>query len=405
MTRGADGPICAKRRRLAIVISHPIQYYAPWFAYLAGSGELEVRVFYLWDFGVSENLDTEFGETFRWDVPLLNGYEYEFIENASSDPGTHHYSGLDNPAIVARLKGWTPDAILLFGYSYKTHIRVCFSPSLIRIPILFRGDSHNMSRPSSLKSFLARALRRIVFRRFAGFLAVGEANRSYLIDSGADPSTIVFAPHCVDNDGFRRDASAAQAAAAVWKRELGIPSDATVILFAGKLIPEKRPLDLLRAFLRMRGNASRTVLLFVGSGPLEQELREAAGENVGRDVFFAHFQNQSAMPKVYSAAHLLVLPSASESWGLCVNEAMNFGVPAVVSSVVGCAADLIEPGGTGWTFKTGDVSALASALSDALCDPSRLKATGRRARDRVEGYSYERAKLGLLQALEMILPS
>ncbi len=89
-------------------------------------------------------------------------------------------------------------------------------------------------------------------------------------------------------------------------------------------------------------------------------------------VYFAGFQNQSQMPRTYAAGDLLVLPShgGGETWGLCVNEAMCLGRPAIVSNHVGCGPDLIRPGETGWVFEAGRVDALAAAL------PARLLPTG-----------------------------
>jgi hypothetical protein len=90
-------------RRLAIVLSHPVQYYSPWFRWLRAHTALEFRVFYLWEFGVTAQRDPQFGATFQWDVDLLAGYDSEFVPNVARDPGTHHFRGLDNPQLTARL--------------------------------------------------------------------------------------------------------------------------------------------------------------------------------------------------------------------------------------------------------------------------------------------------------------
>jgi hypothetical protein len=107
--------------RLAIVLSHPVQYYSPWFRWLRRNTSLEFRVFYLWEFGVTPQRDPQFGTSFQWDVDLLAGYDSEFVPNTSRDPGTHHFNGLDNPALTARLAAWRPDAVLLFGYNWRSH--------------------------------------------------------------------------------------------------------------------------------------------------------------------------------------------------------------------------------------------------------------------------------------------
>ena len=111
--------------RLAVVVSHPIQYYAPWFALLAADPGLESKVFYLWDFGIAERHDKGFAQSVRWDLPLLEGYPSCFIPNRSPDPGTHHFGGLDNPKLVSVLLAWRPDAVLLFGYPFPATYACC----------------------------------------------------------------------------------------------------------------------------------------------------------------------------------------------------------------------------------------------------------------------------------------
>jgi glycosyltransferase involved in cell wall biosynthesis len=391
--------------RLAVVLSHPVQYYSPWFRELASAGHLDLRVFYLWNAGVTATRDRGFGESFRWDIPLLDGCASEFVPNVSSDPGTHHAAGLDNPTLVARLRAWNPSAILLFGYTYRSHMRVLLSRRLAHVPLLFRGDSHDMGREATLQSSVGRSIRRVLFRRFSAFLSVGQAHRAYLLHSGVPASRIHHVPHCVDNARFRAAAPEAVAARPAWRASHGIPASARVALFAGKLEPKKAPQLLLRAFLArtpQRSDDDRNVLLFVGSGELEGALRAQAGDRIGRDVFFVPFQNQSVMPTVYAAADLLVLPSASsgETWGLVVNEAMNLARPAIVSDRVGCGPDLVTPGETGWVFPSGDADALGAALRDALSDPARLARMGEAARNRMDAYSYEAASAALETVLD-----
>lgn len=395
------------KRRLAVVVSHPTQYYSPWFRHLAARPEIELKVFYLWDFGVRETRDRKFGTSFIWDIPLLDGYSHEFLPNQSSDPGTHHFKGLDNPSAIGKVHAWHPDDLLLFGYNYVTHLKLLLSPRLRHTRFLFRGDSHELQPASGWRPALSRKLRAIIFRRFSCFLAVGRANQDYFLNSGVRQEQISAVPHCVDNRRFQAAAPQAGTEAADWRGELGISPDATVVLFAGKFETKKRPGDLLAAFLELRkqrGDVEHSqplVLLFVGSGPLEADLRQQAGGQLGKSVVFAPFQNQSQMPKVYATGDLLVLPSfgRGETWGLCVNEAMNLSRPAIVSSHVGCGPDLIIEGETGWTFPAGDPVALAAALAEATSDPRRLHEAGTKAAERISGWSYESAGDALLAAL------
>lgn len=391
--------------RLAIVASHPVQYHAPWFAHLAREPGLEVRVFYLWDFGVRAAVDPGFRQPVRWDVPLLEGYAHEFVPNRGTGAGTAAFFGLWNPALPARLRAWRPDAVLLTTYAYASIAHLLLRWGRGDAPLVIRGDSHRLVPPRGPLAALRRALIAAVFRRMSAALYVGTANRAYFRAHGVPEERLFHSPHAVDNARFLAARAAAEADAPAWRRSLGIADGHRVVLFAGKLEEKKRPLDLLEAFATAR--LERAALLFVGAGELEPRLRAAAR---GRgDVHFAPFQNQSRMPLVYAAGDVLVLPSLgpAETWGLAVNEAMCLGRPAIVSDHVGCAGDLVRPGETGLVFPAGDVAALREALGTALADPARLRAWGEQAGRHVLAYSYENATAGLMAALRhlRVVPS
>ena len=250
------------------------------------------------------------------------------------------------------------------------------------------------------KQRVSGLLRRVLFRRFAGALAVGKGNREYLITNGMCPERIFHAPHSVDNARFRSEASQAEHAAIQLKGNLSIDREAFVFLFVGKFEDKKRPLDLLKAFQRVRGSnpGLNVALVFVGSGALDSDLKHYTNQHAINAVHFIPFQNQSQISRVYMAGDILVLPSLGhgETWGLVVNEVMNCAKPAIVSSHVGCGPDLVMPGKTGWVFPAGDVDALAGVMLEAANDPERCKEYGANAYKHIEGYSYEATTQGLL---------
>lgn len=403
MTVHASTPL-----HVAIVVSHPTQYYAPWFRHIASTGELALKVYYLWDFGVQDRFDPDFGRSLAWDIPLLDGYDWEFVPNVSADPGTTRFGGLDNPDLNNRLAAEQPDAIILFGYAYKTHMRLLLSSRLRHIPILLRGDSHDIARATRLRQRAAQLLRRMLFRRLAGALAVGSANRSYFLAAGMPADNIHMVPHCVDNARFSAAATRADIDASALRAEWGVPQDAVLVMFAGKFEDKKRPLDLLEAFCALEQEpavvAAKPVLVLVGDGAHASRLRARAGGRLGKSVFIVPFQNQSRMPTVYAAADLLVLPSYGngETWGLVINEAMNLGVPCLVSSHVGGGQDLVRPGETGWCFPAGDERALVDTLREAItCGPGQRRGLGDAARRNVQAhFSFEVASAALVGAVE-----
>jgi glycosyltransferase involved in cell wall biosynthesis len=111
--------------------------------------------------------------------------------------------------------------------------------------------------------------------------------------------------------------------------------------------------------------------------------------------------NQTRIAEAYAVADAVVVPSAAETWGLVVNEAMASGLPCIVSDRVGCGPDLVDRGRNGDVFPMGDVGAL-SALMVQYADTGRLNTMGRSAAESVESHSVQAAATALLQAVEMV---
>jgi glycosyltransferase involved in cell wall biosynthesis len=387
-----------------VVLSHPTQYYSPWFQWLKANTSLQFRVFYLWDFGVTEQVDPKFGTAIKWDVDLLSGYECEFVANVSRNPGAESFFGFKNPALSRRLREYDPSALLLFGYKWASHLRVITWARMHGIPILFRGDSNLLGRPS--QSPMVAAALRLLFSQMASFLYVGSANKEYFERFGVSSRKLFFSPHSVNNALFNRN-EASMAKAKEVRRQLGIGISARVLVFAGKLIPAKQPMALLRAFLELRMNS--TALVFVGEGSEKDELASEAakGSSTNVSVHFLPFSNQSEMPARYLLGDVFVLPSDGiwETWGLAVNEAMHMGVPCIVSDRVGCQRDLVLDGETGWVFEANKPGALRSAVSRALSDLGSEERTARiheAVSRRISGYTYLKSADGLMEALSAL---
>ncbi len=387
---------------LAIIASHPIQYYAPLFRCIAQDGYCNIKVFYLWDFGVADRIDQGFRQSFQWDIPLLEGYNFEFVTNSSKNQGTHHIFGLQNPSLTKQVLEFKPDVILLnVSYNYASIYRFLWQLRYIDIPIIFRGDSHRILPKNDLKSNLKRLFIAKIFENFAACLYVGKANYDYFQYHFVPANKLFFTPHAIDRDRFSSLNNEVFEQANIWKQELGIPERDAVILFSGKFEEKKCPLDLIKAFIHAKLDSAS--LLLVGAGKLEPEMRDLAKHS--DRIYFAPFQNQSLMPRTYAAGDIFILPSygSSETWGLAINEAMCMGKPVIVSNHVGCAADLVKPLENGLIFEAGNIAGLTACLREAMSDLNRLNRWGEESKKIVADYSYERVIIGLKQALAAIL--
>lgn len=382
-----------------------MQYISPWLNGLAEKAGIDLKAFYLWDLGVSTAEDPGFGRPLQWDIPLLDGHDYQFVRNKAKRPGNNHFFGYINPELSRSLADWRPDAILLMNYAFLTYILLLLDPRFWTTPFLFRGDSHNLNRKRTIRSRLNHICRSLLFKRFAAFLVVGRANYQYYRRNSVPTSKLFIAPHAVDNDRFAAAGETAIVQAKALRDHLGIHQE-LVILFVGKFVIEKRPLDLLNAYARLPAELiNKSRIVFVGEGHLLESIARLANELHLDGVHFLPFQNQTMMPAVYSMGDVLVLPSESETWGLVVNEAMNLACPAIVTDRVGCAHDLVVPGHTGWVYGTGNLEALTQCLAHALKDPEHLREFGENARRHVRNFSYDGLTASLQEALKHVCPS
>ncbi len=383
-------------KHLALIETHPIQYKAPLFRVLAADPQLNVQVLYAM-LPDAEQQGAGFGVDFQWDVPLLEGYPYRVLENVAAEPSVTRFSGCDTPGLYALLKRERPGAVLVNGWVVKTCLQALWACRLLGIPCLVRGEANRL-RP---RAWWKRILHRILLKQYAGYLYIGEANRDFYAAHGCPEDRLFFAPYAVDNAYFAREAEKRKSQRAALRAQWGITEDACVFLFAGKLEPKKRPLDIVEALGLLRDTGERkAVLLVAGDGPLRDALVARARE-LKVELVMAGFLNQSQLPDAYAAADVLVLPSdAGETWGLVVNEAMASGRPAIVSRLVGCVPDLITHGETGFSYDCGDIPALAKAMHQYYQHPALSAQHGQAASRRCERYSFDAIRNGLVDALD-----
>jgi glycosyltransferase involved in cell wall biosynthesis len=226
---------------------------------------------------------------------------------------------------------------------------------------------------------------RCVYNHVDCALYVGRNNRAYFEAHGLSEAQLAWVPHAIENARFA-DAPSADEKARQWRIEIGIPEDAPVILFAGKLGEKKAPDVLLDAFLNLETDESH--LAVVGSGPMEDTLKTQAASHPR--VHFLGFQNQSRMPVVYRLGDVFVLPSRGpgETWGLAVNEAMACARPIVVTEQVGCAPDLVDDT-NGRVVPSENATALRHVLDDLMGDQKRLRMMGNRSAERIQDWSID----------------
>jgi glycosyltransferase involved in cell wall biosynthesis len=350
---------------LAIITSHPIQYQAPLWREFARSG-MKFEVWFLTPHAVNASYDREFGRTFAWDLNLLDGYPHRFLPIAEGWR-LDWFRGIRLQTRWAdefRARGVTH--VWVEGWRFSVFWSAVHAAQNAGLRVLLRGETPDLTPEPAWRRLWKRPLLRWFFRRVDHFLCIGSANRRFYLRYGIPSARLAAAPYCIDNARFAAAAAELRPRRAELRARWGIAPDAYVVLFCGKLIAKKRPLDLVRAARLQPVLAGRPVhLLFAGDGELAGVLREALAEPESPLGTITGFLNQSEIPAVFAAADCLVLPSDyGETWGLVVNEALASGLPAIVSDHCGCAEDLGAPLGPAHVFPCGDTHALARSMAE-----------------------------------------
>jgi glycosyltransferase involved in cell wall biosynthesis len=398
--------------RLAYLVSHPIQYQAPLLRRIAQEPDIDLTVFYGSDFSVRGYKDEGFGVGVKWDVPLLDGYRYEFLP-ALRDNATVTATTPLNYGIFSRLRGGGGeskgagfDVLWVHGYATANSLHGMLAAKALGIPVLLRTDSSLTDR---VRSGATLAAKRVFFHALKqlvnGVLPVGTLNAEYWSYYLGEDFPSWMMPYAVDNEYFQRQSREARAKRDELLAELKLDPGRPVILFASKLQGRKRCGDLLAAYQKLSegpGIEPHPHLVIVGDGEERAALERQAADTGFNGIRFCGFRNQSELPRLFDIASVFVLPSRHEPWGLIVNEVMNAGRAVIISDEVGCQPDLITDGVEGCIFPMGDVEALAASLRRVLATPETASMMGRRGLERIQTWSFEEDIQALRQALAQL---
>jgi glycosyltransferase involved in cell wall biosynthesis len=346
--------------------------------------------------------DQGFGRAVKWDIDLLAGYDARFVRGAERRGELANFFSVVAPQLWQEVRRGMFDALVLHGHTPAATLVAAAAAKAARIPTFMRCETHLGLRRSLLKNLFRRPLIGAYYRRLDGVLAIGSANREFYRAIGVPERRIFDMPYAVDNNRFMTGARLAKGKREELRAGFGVDDDRPIVLYAAKFQRRKRADDLLRAAARLDREGVIFDLVMVGSGEMEPELRVLVQRLGISNIHFAGFVNQAELPRVYAACDVFVLPSANETWGLAVNEAMCAGLPIVTSSEIGCVPDLVHDGQNGRTFPAGNVEELTDALRPLLTDAELRRRMGEASRDIISSWSYAECRAGLRAALASV---
>ncbi len=384
--------------RLAVVAQFPVHYHLPLYRAMAVDPDIDAEVLFMQRGWSASGYDPEVDAIVDWGVEQFAGYRHHIFHNVSPSRDGVGFWKFVNPGLIWRVLTGPYDAVYIHGHNHFSHVAAAIAARLSGKRVILRTISNNLGHRSRRIRFLRSLLYTPVYRLlFDWFLFTGVAQRRYYRSFGVPPRKLVHAPHIVDNTFFAAAAARLAAERDRCRRRFGIAPGRKVALCVAKIRPVKNPLGLVEAFARAASGKSWS-LLWAGSGEMEAATKAAAARHTDIDFRFAGFLDQSAVCEAYAAADLFVLASHTETWGLAVNEALNFGLPVIVTDGVGCAEDLVAEQ-TGLVVPAGDTGALTEALGTLMDDETLRARFSAAARDRIADWDVGRYMAGLRRAL------
>jgi glycosyltransferase involved in cell wall biosynthesis len=356
--------------RVAIVHNIPIHYKDLLFRNLV-SHNLDFRVVFV----ASQSIHR----------PPLDpqGYDFRFAHKGAYERCSSGGVGL---AVWKELTFYQPNVVVISGWADSGAWSAWLWAELFGRPKILWSESNAFDYPRHWYKELVKA---VFVRRFEAANVYGSSNLNYLIRLGMKPQQIVTKRAVVDAPSFARDTDLKA-------------SDRRILLFAGRLSPEKNLPMLLKAFARaLERQADLPVTLaLAGDGPDEDSLRKlAAALGIAQAVEFWGGFGSSKMRDAYHRAHALILPSTRDVWGLVVLEAMASRLPVLVSDRCGCCADLVN-NSTGWSFNPFNADNIAeSILRFSRADIGQLQAMGRMGEQIARSYSPEYSAQRIIETI------
>ena len=382
--------------RVAVLATHPIHYHIQLYKRLAQAPGMDVTMLFCSRLGLSRQIDPTFGLAVQWyDQSILDGCKHKFLANPLWERGPNSVHATISPSIFLELTRNAYDVLIVQSYAGITDWIAIAAAKVKSCRVLFRGETALNPRSSTSSKALRWMMMRALSQAVDIFLPIGTKSKEFYLRYGIEGERLVQAPYAVDNSFFFSKAKELGCRKREIRASFGIPMDVPVVLYISKLVPRKRPLDLVQAFEKLTQPA---VLLMVGDGPLRPSIENYVARRNMRTVIMAGFQKQDALSQFYAIGDIFVLPSDYEPWGLVINESMCFSLPIITTHGVAAAADLVSKE-NGVVYEPGDIDGLAAGLQQLVQHKELRAAMGKRSGEIIRDWNLDASVAGICQGI------
>ena len=362
--------------RLAVVANTPPPYRVPIFQRLGKAPGITFQVIFC----------SKREPNRAWDLPAFD-FDHVFLpENYVTVKkwGSHLDERYihNNISVMSSLRKFKPDIVVTDGFN-PTHLYAfayAAAKGLIHIPMT---DGTDFSEEAL--TGIHRMVRRFVYARSSTFVSASKGGDRLYLSYGIPPERLYQSCLCIDNAAFAPGPE---------------PEPKKYdFIFCGRIEEQKRPLFALEvARLVAQRIQRKTRILFVGSGMLDQRLREEAASCAEQvDATFHGFATQKELPSLYRSARIFLFPTEIDVWGVVANEACAAGLPVIITPHAGAAGELVLDAQNGFICEL-DAKLWADRAILLLMQPDLCRSFSQRSLALVSKYTFDNAAAGLLDA-------
>lgn len=361
-----------KAIRLAIVVTHPIQYYVPLYRALSKCGFFELTVFYASRIGIKRFHDKKMGVELQWKIDLLSGYRSVFLTDSDRIDALS-FRGVNNRGVGRALAAFKPDVVLIHGYAVLTVLKALFWARSNGVPSILASDSSTHASNVRWRLVVKNILLPLLLRQYSAFLTMSDRSEKYLQKFCVPLKSMFRVPMVIDQTFWKMRGRRREERRSVHSA-LGMHGNELAVVYVGKLYPGKRVSDLIEALACIRlESVTRPPLrlIVVGDGEQRGELeRLASAKNV--PASFVGFINIDELPRYFAAADVLVHPAELEQYGMVAVEGAVVGIPLIISDRVGAVGptSIARPDENAIVYPCANVEALADAIRRLVDDES-----------------------------------
>ncbi len=363
------------KKKLAIVVSHPIQHFCPQYASFSKIKGLEVKLFFASALGFKKYKDKNFGQEIAWTNLRLEEFNHVFLNGEQVLPSGKE---LDAPTLDNELDTFKPDAIISYGYFQKFQRRAHHWANKNNIPVAFISDSENRQNRDWWKRLAKYFYLNWYYKKINYFFTVGNANEEYYRLYGAPSENFIRMHFPIDIECYRQAYEKKETLRASIREKYNIKKDEFVISVVGKLVEWKNQDHLIDLLAKLETLGKKAHIFIIGTGKMLEVWKDKAKTLKQNNVHFTGFIDPVFLPEYYAASDLYIHPASIEPHSLAISEALYMGCPIVISDRCGSYGedDDVQHGKNGYVYKFGDIDGLSKIVINLMEDKLLLEKLG-----------------------------